>query len=168
MTIVFIAGGAKSGKSRRTLELASTLNSGNEAIHFIATALASDDEMAEKIKRHQAERSANYLLQEEHLDLVMALKKNLQSQVTIVDCLTLWLNNNLLNESHGQFQEVIDAAKKRTGHTIFVSNEVGEGIVPMHPLSRQFRDLSGQMNQHFAREADVVEFMQLGLPTRLK
>ena len=168
MTIVLIAGGARSGKSRRGLELARELNTDNELIHFIATAQASDTEMIERIRQHQSERKEGFLLQEEHHDLVSALAKNLDCRITIVDCLTLWLSNNLSTETHGHYQEVIMAAKRRPGHTIFITNEVGEGIVPMHPVSRLFRDLSGQMNQHFAREANSVEYMQLGIATKLK
>jgi adenosylcobinamide kinase/adenosylcobinamide-phosphate guanylyltransferase len=65
-------------------------------------------------------------------------------------------------------EDVIDAAKSRNGSTIFVTNETGEGIVPMHPVSRKFRDLSGSMNQSFARYCDEVIFMRFGIAVKLK
>jgi len=74
----------------------------------------------------------------------------------------------MFGESVDSNESVISAAKARTGSTIFVSNEVGEGIVPMHHLSRQFRDQSGIMNQEFAQAADKVYFMKFGIAQELK
>ena len=85
----------------------------------------------------------------------------------LVDCLTLWLSHIFEDESDSS-EKVIAVAQSRSGRTIFVSNEVGEGIVPMHPVSRKFRDLSGIMNQQFARESDAVFHMKFGIAQQLK
>jgi adenosylcobinamide kinase/adenosylcobinamide-phosphate guanylyltransferase len=74
----------------------------------------------------------------------------------------------MMGEGTDSNESVIAAARARTGSTIFISNEVGEGIVPMHPVSRQFRDLSGIMNQEFARASDKVYFMKFGIAQELK
>ena len=74
----------------------------------------------------------------------------------------------MMRESAIDINRVIEAARLRKGSTIFVTNETGEGIVPMHPVSRKFRDLSGHMNQDFARLCDEVIFMQFGIETSLK
>ena len=132
---------------------------------FIATAQASDDEMVERIKRHQLDRDPAFNLIEEPLNLVAAIKQS--DDVILVDCLTLWLSNNLEAKTY-DFQAVIAAAKNRNEETIFVTNEVGEGIVPMHPVSREFRDLSGRMNQEFAAASDAVYFLQFGIANKLK
>ena len=73
-----------------------------------------------------------------------------------------------MGEGTDSNESVITAARARKGATIFISNEVGEGIVPMHPVSRKFRDLSGIMNQEFARASDKVFFMKFGIAQELK
>ena len=167
MTVIFVAGGARSGKSRKGEELAKSLAGSAKPI-FIATAEAVDDEMTSRIKKHQVDRGAAFELIEEPKNLTKALK-NVDPQATVlVDCLTLWLSNNMFGDRIDSNESVIAAAKARTGSTIFVSNEVGEGIVPMHHLSRQFRDQSGIMNQEFAQAADKVYFMKFGIAQELK
>ena len=160
--MILIGGGARSGKSRFGMELALRLSANPT---FIATAQASDDEMADRIKRHQMDRDPAFNLIEEPIDLVAAINKS--DDVILVDCLTLWLSNNLETKTY-DFQAVITAAKNRKEETIFVTNEVGEGIVPMHPVSREFRDLSGRMNQEFAAASDAVYFLQFGIANKIK
>ena len=167
MTLIFIAGGARSGKSRKGEELAKSLSGSAKPI-FIATAEAVDDEMTSRIKKHQDDRGTAFELVEEPKNLTKALKEVDTDATVLVDCLTLWLSNNMMGEGTDTNQSVIDAARARKGATIFISNEVGEGIVPMHPVSRQFRDLSGIMNQEFARAADKVYFMKFGIAQELK
>jgi adenosylcobinamide kinase / adenosylcobinamide-phosphate guanylyltransferase len=163
MTLIFIAGGARSGKSRKGEELAIALAGVGKPI-FIATAEAVDDEMKSRIEKHQLDRGTAFELIEEAKDLTQI---NPVATV-LVDCLTLWLSNNMMGEEIDTNQSVISAARARVGNTIFISNEVGEGIVPMHPVSRQFRDLSGIMNQEFAQAADKVYFMKFGIAQELK
>jgi adenosylcobinamide kinase/adenosylcobinamide-phosphate guanylyltransferase len=167
MTIFFVAGGARSGKSRKGEELAKNFAGSTKPI-FIATAEAVDDEMTSRIKKHQDDRGAAFELIEEPRNLTSALKGVDPHATVLVDCLTLWLSNNMFGDRVDSNESVIEAAKARTGATIFVSNEVGEGIVPMHHLSRQFRDQSGIMNQEFAQAADKVYFMKFGLAQELK
>jgi adenosylcobinamide kinase/adenosylcobinamide-phosphate guanylyltransferase len=167
MTLIFIAGGARSGKSRKGEELAKSLAGSAKPI-FIATAEAVDDEMTSRIKKHQDDRGNAFELIEEPKNLTKVLK-DIDSQATVlVDCLTLWLSNNMMGEGVDSNESVIAAARARRGATIFISNEVGEGIVPMHPVSREFRDLSGIMNQEFARASDKVYFMKFGIAQELK
>jgi adenosylcobinamide kinase/adenosylcobinamide-phosphate guanylyltransferase len=167
MSIYFIAGGARSGKSRKGEELARTLAGSGKPI-FIATAEAVDDEMISRIKKHQDDRGTAFDLMEEPKHLSKALKEIDTDATVLVDCLTLWLSNNMMGEGTDTNQSVIDAARARKGATIFISNEVGEGIVPMHPVSREFRDLSGIMNQQFAQAAEKVYFMKFGIAQELK
>jgi adenosylcobinamide kinase/adenosylcobinamide-phosphate guanylyltransferase len=105
---------------------------------------------------------------EEAKNLTKVLTQINPVATVLVDCLTLWLSNNMMDEEIDTNQSVISAARARLGNTIFISNEVGEGIVPMHPVSRQFRDLSGIMNQEFAQAADKVYFMKFGIAQELK
>jgi adenosylcobinamide kinase/adenosylcobinamide-phosphate guanylyltransferase len=167
MTLIFIAGGARSGKSRKGEELAKNLAGSSRPI-FIATAEAVDEEMTSRIKKHQDDRGTAFDLVEEPKKLTKALKEIDTDATVLVDCLTLWLSNNMMGEETDTNQSVIDAARARKGATIFISNEVGEGIVPMHPVSREFRDLSGIMNQQFAEAADKVYFMKFGIAQELK
>jgi adenosylcobinamide kinase / adenosylcobinamide-phosphate guanylyltransferase len=167
MSIYLVAGGARSGKSRKGEELALTLAGSGKPV-FIATAEAIDNEMMNRIKKHQTDRGDAFSLVEEPKNLSKALKEIDSSATVLVDCLTLWLSNNMMGEVTDSNQSVIAAAKARIGATIFVSNEVGEGIVPMHPVSREFRDLSGIMNQQFAAAADKVYFMKFGIAQELK
>ena len=167
MSIYFVAGGARSGKSRKGEELAKNLAGSSRPI-FIATAEAVDEEMTSRIKKHQDDRGTAFDLVEEPKNLTKALKDVDADATVLVDCLTLWLSNNMMGEGTDSNQSVIDAARARKGATIFISNEVGEGIVPMHPVSREFRDLSGIMNQQFAQAADKVYFMKFGIAQELK
>jgi adenosylcobinamide kinase/adenosylcobinamide-phosphate guanylyltransferase len=167
MSIYFVAGGARSGKSRKGEELAKNLAGSSRPI-FIATAEAVDEEMTSRIKKHQDDRGTVFDLVEEPKNLTRALKDVDADATVLVDCLTLWLSNNMMGEGTDSNQSVIDAARARRGATIFISNEVGEGIVPMHPVSREFRDLSGIMNQQFAEAADKVYFMKFGIAQELK
>ena len=167
MSIYLVAGGARSGKSRKGEELAKSLAGSSRPI-FIATAEAVDEEMASRIKKHQDDRGTAFDLIEEPKNLTKALREIDSDATVLVDCLTLWLSNNMMGEGTDTNQSVIDAARARKGATIFISNEVGEGIVPMHPVSREFRDLSGIMNQQFAQAADKVYVMKFGIAQELK
>ena len=168
MQTTLILGGARSGKSRRALQLAG--QAGPERV-FIATAEPSDAEMAGRIKRHRAERRGGFTTIEAPLDLVEALEgAALPNRVVVVDCLTLWLSNLLHYDQ--DFQEQIAALTRflaRTaGAVILVANEVGMGLVPQTPLGRDFRDAHGSLNRQVAEVCDRVEFMVAGLPMTVK
>jgi adenosylcobinamide kinase/adenosylcobinamide-phosphate guanylyltransferase len=166
--LILIGGGARSGKSSAALDFGNdALNSGKRAL-FIATAEAVDQEMTDRISKHKADRDPRFLLIEESRDLCSALGSHLDHEIAIIDCLTLWLSNQMFADKNYDFESIIKVARSRSGDTVFVTNETGEGIVPMHPVSREFRDLSGNMNQYFARACDEVYFMRFGLMQKVK
>lgn len=163
--VTFILGGARSGKSARALHLASPPRL------FIATAEALDDEMAERIAKHQAERGADWDLVEAPLDLVTAVTGTARNGASVVvDCLTLWLSNMMHHERdiEAETDALVHALATVEGRVILVSNEIGLGLSPMEPLSRAFRDAQGRLNQRIAAAADHVEFVAAGLPMVLK
>lgn len=163
-----VLGGARSGKSRRALDLA--LQIGAKPV-FVATAEPLDDEMADRIARHQDERGAEWSTIEAPLDLVAAIEAASQTgSVCLIDCLTLWLYN-LMHHERDVVTETGRLARFVTGapiSTIFVSNEVGMGLVPDTQLGRTFRDEQGRLNQTLASVCDQVEFVAAGLPIKLK
>ncbi|WP_105317491.1 cobyric acid synthase [Thermus tenuipuniceus] len=160
--LILLLGGARSGKSRYAQRLAGPLAT------LIATAEAKDEEMAERIARHRAERPPTWETLEEPVDLTRALFQALHPTV-VVDCLTLWVANLLERgldplEAAKGFLKAIPQSGKRI---IAVSNEVGMGIVPAHPLARRYRDLLGEVNALFAQEAEEVYLMVAGRALRL-
>jgi len=166
--LTLILGGARSGKSRHALELASAHP--GDAV-FIATATASDAEMADRIQRHQAERDARWTTIEAALDLPDALRTPAsQAVVCVVDCLTLWVANLMAEERDipAAVQDLQNALGERRVPVILVSNEVGFGIVPDNALARRFRDETGRLHQQLAAIADRAILMVAGLPLDLK
>ncbi|MEM9938931.1 MAG: bifunctional adenosylcobinamide kinase/adenosylcobinamide-phosphate guanylyltransferase [Pseudomonadota bacterium] len=163
-----ILGGARSGKSRRALELA--LEIGTKP-HFIATAEALDAEMSDRIAKHRDERGAQWSTIEAPLDIVKAIGTAAKTgDVCLVDCLTLWLSN-LMHHERDIADETDQLCKLITAPPItiiLVSNEVGMGLVPETPLGRAFRDEQGRLNQLVAKVCDRVEFIAAGLPLTLK
>ena len=170
MSITLVIGGARSGKSKYAEEL--TAKNGLP-VAYIATATALDSEMEARIQHHQARRPASWVLHECSLDLAKLLRTETQKEQTIlVDCLTLWLNNQL-HENPQQnfsllFSELIDSLNNSKAQIIFVANEVGLGIIPLGEITRQFVDEAGRLNQQLAQVANQVIFMVAGLPLALK
>ena len=169
MALTLILGGARSGKSRRAEALAR--DSGLEVV-YLATAQAVDDEMAERIARHRADRAAfGWVTVEEPLDLADALAREARpGRVVIVECLTTWLTNLMV---HGRdidtATDVLLAwADAPAGPAVLVSNEVGFGIVPEHRMAREFRDHAGRLHQALAARADRVELVVAGIPMTVK
>ncbi len=164
-----ILGGARSGKSQRALAVAEA--AGAARMHFIATAEAFDEEMAERIARHRADRGGDWETIEAPLDLAEAILDCAgEDTVCLVDCLTLWLSN-LMHTGRDIEAEAIalcQSLQNTDGHVILVSNEVGLGLVPETPLGRRFRDAQGRLNQDVAAVCDRVEFVVAGLPMTLK
>ena len=165
----FILGGARSGKSAfaQRQAQASGLN-----VIYLATAQAFDAEMVERIARHRAERPAAWGLVEEPLALADALRAQASPRrCLLVDCLTLWLSN-LLAAGDGRLEReiphLLELLPALPGRVLLVSNEVGQGIVPVHPLARRFRDEAGLLHQAVARQCDRVIFIVAGLPLVLK
>jgi adenosylcobinamide kinase / adenosylcobinamide-phosphate guanylyltransferase len=167
--VILVGGGARSGKSRFALEYAKRL--GQRRL-FVATAEAFDAEMRERIQRHRDERGADFATVEEPLHLARLLGHANDVDVVVVDCLTLWLSNLLMQDvsveqidSH--VAELVTVLQTRQQHVVLVSNEVGLGIVPESPLGRIFRDVAGRTHQRLAAEADEVYFAAMGLVLRL-
>jgi adenosylcobinamide kinase / adenosylcobinamide-phosphate guanylyltransferase len=171
--LVLILGGARSGKSSFAQRLAK--NVGGKVL-FLATAQARDDEMANRIARHKASRPATWCTVEEPLELASVLHREATTtDVVIIDCLTLWLNNLLLKDDGSsetevleQVDKLLDVYQKGIASYIIVSGEVGLGLVPPYPLGRLYRDILGWMNQKVANRADKVFLMVAGIPLELK
>jgi len=168
---ILITGGCRSGKSRHALTLARNI-SGEKL--YVATAEALDSEMAERIAKHQQERGEDWETHEEPTELVKVFSQ-LESRagVLILDCLTLWISNLLIKDYD---QESIlresDHLMQQSEHMrcqlIFVTNEVGAGIVPENKLARDFRDIVGAANQLVAQRCDEVIHMVSGIPVTIK
>jgi adenosylcobinamide kinase/adenosylcobinamide-phosphate guanylyltransferase len=170
--IIFVTGGARSGKSDFVQELAEKLE-GKRL--FIATAEALDDEMKERIRKHQEKRGDRWNTIEEPLDLGNAIRSVSNSYRTIlVDCLTVWLSNllmeykdedEIISEMMDDFFTSMDDFEETI---IVVSNEVGLGIVPDNELARIYRDKLGFLNQRMAKRADHVYVLISGIPVKIK
>jgi adenosylcobinamide kinase/adenosylcobinamide-phosphate guanylyltransferase len=175
--IIFIIGGARSGKSSFALNEASKIK-GQKA--YVATAEALDSEMRERIEEHKKNRGDTWNTFEEPLKISEILKKIKGNyKVIIIDCMTLWLSNILhrIQTPEKEVQRLIKELKAfknsslvtRHSSLIFiVSNEVGMGIVPDNRVARGFRDLAGFLNQKVAEIADEVYLVTAGIPVRIK
>jgi adenosylcobinamide kinase/adenosylcobinamide-phosphate guanylyltransferase len=165
-------GGCRSGKSRYALELA-TQAAGRNRI-FVATCMPGDKEMEERVRRHQKERSRSWTTVEAPLSLAEALDEHdRQGNVIVVDCLTLWLSNLLLEinnmeEIEVHIKRLIQSLESSQCPVFLVSNEVGTGIVPENRLARKFRDVAGFANQNVAACSDMVIWMVAGIPVTIK
>ena len=166
--LTLVLGGARSGKSRFAESLIAA-HPGRPV--YLATAQAGDAEMAERIRRHRARRGDVWRTIEEPLDLPHALASATRDNgAVLVDCLTLWLSNLMAAERNpeSETQSLIESLPKLTVPVVFVSNEVGLGIVPDNALARAFRDHAGFRHQAIATAADRVYLIAAGLPLLLK
>lgn len=161
-----VLGGARSGKTRFALSRAEA--AGPRRL-YVATAEAWDEEMAERIARHRAERGEGWKTCEAPLDPAAAIA-GAEVDVILIDCLTLWLSNLMHHgrDVDAETRKLIDALSGAAVPVIAVSNEVGMGLVPETPLGRSFRDAQGALNQRVAAAVDDVVFVAAGLPLALK
>ncbi len=170
--ITFYIGGCRSGKSRQALEAADSYP-GDKRI-FIATCIPRDDEMKQRVAQHQKERSRNWQTVEAPIELTQAIaQQSQQADLLLVDCLTLWISNVMLESGiggdHSQYiSDLIDSLHEAACPVVIVSNEVGTGIVPENQLARHYRDLVGTVNQAVARLADRVVWVVAGIPVKVK
>ncbi len=165
---LLILGGARSGKSRHGQQLAERIGG---PLTYIATAQAFDQEMKDRIARHQEDRDGRWRTVEAPIALAEAIAGSSgQGGVVLVDCLTLWTSNLLLAELDvaQAVEELVAVIEKRTARLILIANETGLGIVPDNALARRFRDAAGMMNQRIASAVDTVDFVLAGLPQRWK
>lgn len=168
MPSLFVIGGARSGKSRYAQERAE--NTGL-APFFIATAQTFDDEMRDRIARHQADRGSAWQTFEAPIKLAESIRDHDASdRVILVDCLTLWVGNLMLSghDIPSAVRDLRDAMITAHGTIILVSNEVGCSIVPENALTRRFRDEAGRVNQQVAASAGEVQVVMAGISLRLK
>ena len=170
--IIFVIGGCRSGKSTYALQTAEKVPA--ERKIFIATCVPQDNEMKQRVARHQKERSQNWVTVEEPLHLPEAILENSpKADVMLVDCLTLWVSNLLMETDDEEkleeaISQLIDTLEKATCPIVLVSNEVGTGIVPENRLARQYRDIIGLANQAVAKTAGKVIWMVAGIPVTVK
>lgn len=139
---------------------------------IVVTGVAVDDEMSERIERHKLDRPASFTTVEAPHELTDAVESVGGDQIVIVDCLTVWLSNRMIDGANehqlaSEVDRLATAIKGRAGDTIVVSNEVGLGIVPMNALAREFRDVQGRANATLARSVDQAVFMVAGRALRL-
>lgn len=179
--IIYISGGARSGKSRYAESRAKAYSS----VAYIATAVSIDDEMTERIARHKEQRPATWRTIEAYKHIGPILE-NLDEDAALLDCLTVMVTNllfeqecdwdklsqvqkNALEESIlSETNTLIEGAKASKADIIAVSNELGMGLVPEYPLGRLFRDIAGKVNCALAQAADEAWFVVSGIPMRTK
>jgi len=166
----FILGGARSGKSRHAEKRA---EASQKQVIYIATAHAGDDEMRQRIEQHQQQRPQNWILVEEQVSLADVLKANdAPDRCLLVDCLTLWLSNLLCHEDESLYlqerENLLNILPNLKADLLLVSNEVGQGIVPMGELNRRFVDEAGWLHQDLAKSCDKVFWVMAGMATQLK
>ena len=169
--LIFVTGGCRSGKSQFALDYA------NRHFHkklYLATCEALDEEMAKRIEDHRKKRGLDWQTVEEPFKIAEAIEQHEHDvEVILLDCITLWLSNLLMREKSdreimNEVSTLVDTVKQCQTSFIFVSNEVGMGLVPVEPLGRRFRDLSGMANQKIAEVAQTAVFMVSGIPIFLK
>jgi len=196
MAIIFVTGGAKSGKSKFAEELILSLNDGKQENVYLATSLVFDEEMQEKVRLHKERRKNDWGTVETYKNFESNLNKyfpkteNEIKNNMLVDCLTNMITNIIFEEkdvdwdnfdkkSYVKIVEKLDKNVENTvnkllnitsqfENTIIVSNELGLGLVPSYPLGRYFREIAGKMNQAVAKRADEVYFVVSGIPMKIK
>jgi len=164
---VLVLGGASSGKS---LWAEMLTDSYGRTKHYIATAQAFDDEMRAKIEQHKVQRGTGWITHEAPQDVGSVLDGIPETDVVLLDCLTLWLSNQLLADADldAACGRLIEAIHTCPAPVVMVSNEVGQGVVPESKLGRVFRSAQGRLNQRLAQICDPVVLVVAGLPLALK
>jgi len=175
--LTLILGGARSGKSSYAQQM---VDRPPESVLYVATATAGDEEMAERIAAHQANRPAHWCTLEAPLKVGKAIQDAEPTHWVLVDCITLLANNVLFSlpepvkepdyqsAMNGELDELLYAYQCSPAEWVLVSNEVGLGLVPEYPLARLYRDVLGKSNQRLAQAVDTVIFMVAGLPMQVK
>jgi len=175
--IILVTGGARSGKSKFAEKLALKLGNGRAA--YIATAQIFDDEMAHRVKLHKARRNDSWTTYEAPFNADKTILTLENFDAILFDCVTIYLSNFLCAADFDDIEKIyidaenlidklINAAKKINAVIIFVSNEVGGGIVPENKLARIFRDVAGLANQRIAENAEQVFLTVAGIAVDIK
>lgn len=196
MALIFVTGGAKSGKSKFAEELILNLNNGKQENVYLATSLVFDEEMQEKVRLHKERRKNDWGTVETYKNFENSLNKyfpktkNEIKNNMLVDCLTNMITNIIFEEKDvdwdnfdkKSYVKIVEKLDKNVENivnellnitsqfenTIIVSNELGLGLVPSYPLGRYFREIAGKMNQAVAKSADEVYFVVSGIPMKIK
>ncbi len=171
--IIFVSGGARSGKSEFAEKICKNLPGVRT---YLATAIPFDNEMKERILKHQERRDPSiwhHLIEEPYNLPEILIKLKNKTDVLLIDCITIWLSNLLIKNQdekfiYSQIYLLIDSLKEINYNTVLVSNEVGMGIVPENKLARIFRDISGFANKRIAATADEFYVIFSGYSLRLK
>lgn len=170
--VILVLGGCRSGKSRHALSLAE--QTAETPRVFLATCVAQDDEMRDRVARHRAERGSGWTTVEEPVHIARAIDtQGKTASVILLDCLTLWMGNLFMESTNmdlllAHIGKLTEALDRCLCPVIVVSNEVGMGIVPDNALARQYRDVVGWTNQAVAAQADQVILTVAGIPMRIK
>ena len=165
---VLVLGGARSGKSAFAEGLVAETGLSR---HYIATGRAWDEEMRQRIAKHREDRGKDWETHEEPLALAERIADVArEDRAVLIDCLTLWVTNLMLEERDiaREFDGLLQAVKDAPGRLVFVSNEVGLGIVPENRMAREFRDHAGRLHQKVAALVPEVYFVAAGLPLKMK
>lgn len=194
--IILVTGGARSGKST----FAENLLEEEPSVCYLATSIVQpgDTEMADRVKKHQEQRSKKWVTEERFRDVGQFLSEHHQYKGYLLDCATLLSINyfySLMVDEYGEdyalidekiagfteeeknkieakimveWHKIIENARKLSGDLIIVSNEVGLGIVPENPFTRWFRDIYGRVNQYLGKESDEVYLVVAGIPLEIK
>ena len=165
--VTLVLGGARAGKSTFAEELTQAW----DRRVYIATAVFTDDEMAQRIAAHRTRRGPDWRTVEEPVELAASiLRESAAGKGLLVDCLTVWIGNLM---HHGRDvdaaqEALLESLAAAAGPVVLVANEVGLGIVPDNAMARTFRDHAGRLNQAVARVANRVYFVAAGIPMTLK
>lgn len=167
--LILILGGARSGKGI----FAERMTEGFKKVAYLATAEALDEEMRERIENHKKQRPGSWVTLEVPHNLVEAFRRiDSDTEVVVVDCLTLYISNQMTRFSEEEIvekvSELLDLLGAFRGRVIFISNEVGMGIVPEYKMGRDYRDILGKVNQVIAEAAGEVYLMVAGIPLKVK
>lgn len=169
--LTFISGGARSGKSTFAINKAAIYG---PDVAFIATAPYLDEDMEQRIKKHKEDRPSDWVTIEQELNVLKVLSEcSNRFRLVIIECLTLWVSNLILNEKpedeiYFMANMLIEEIKSSEFDTIVVASEVGQGVCPDNALALIFRDIAGRVNQIFANKADDVYYMVSGIPMKIK
>lgn len=165
---VLVLGGARSGKSTFAEKLVKASGLG---MYYVATGRAWDGEMQARIDEHRERRGSDWQTHEEPLELAACLEAiDAPDRIILIDCLTLWVTNLMMEERDmaAEFERVAAYVPQAKARLVFVSNEVGLGIVPENRMAREFRDHAGRLHQIVAEKSAEVYFIAAGLPLKMK
>ncbi|WP_350306822.1 bifunctional adenosylcobinamide kinase/adenosylcobinamide-phosphate guanylyltransferase [Photorhabdus viridis] len=181
--MILITGGARSGKSVLVEKLAAQAS---EQVLYIATAVVTDSEMAERIQLHRENRPAHWRTWEGYRDLGAVITTQTQpGEAVILECITTLITNLLFDQAgqtspeqmdfavleveiQQQISDLLAACARMTSPIYLVTNELGMGIVPENRLARHFRDIAGRVNQRLAAAASEVFLMVSGIEVKIK